>query len=200
MGARSLVALLPLSLGGCFLVPIAAALSDGGRPSTELGTPAENHGALGVGQLRSPSEWRPVDHVTAFVLDGDARLADTPLWFASYFTLAVSGENPEASVPEDGSTTFVDFGFGVRHYRAFGPVEPFVGAGALLGDRAIGGSSGDYAYTIGCYAEAGLRVALHPCFGVGVLARGHVSTGADLDGHDYATEGTTLLFEVVYRH
>lgn len=196
LAIASLALLVP---GSCFLVPISIAASAAElERDTPVGTPAVVHGGLAVGTNRADASWAPADEMLYLALDADRQIRDgSPLWLASWFGVGYTDDVPAASPRGQGATTTIDFGLGIRHYRAFGPIEPFVGAGAAFVDRRFSYTDAEpgnlYDYSVGGYLELGLAFAAHTNFELGVLARRYQGTNQSLADQDFEADTTTLM-------
>lgn len=191
-------------LGGCFLVPIAIGASAGElQQNTPIGTPGAVHGALTVGTARSDRTWAPADDLPYVALDADRQLGTSPIWLTSFYGVGYSDEVPAVSPRGLGATTTVDFAVGARHYRAFGPVEPFVGAGFAFVDRRFTYTDPEpgnlYDYSVGSYFEAGLQCALAENFALGVMARHYVGSDQSIATFDFEAEYSTFSVMLVFR-
>lgn len=209
MWSGVLVVMLAGLTSGCYLfealVPIALASSATELPNaTPIGTPAAVHGGLGLGITRSGASWQPADELPYVALDADLRLSDSPIWLSSYFGVGYSDEVPARSPRGAGSTSTVDFGVGARHYRAFGPFEPFLGAGLAFVDRRFTYTDEEpgnlYDYSFGCHLEAGLDVAIVQHFTLGVLARQYFGTDQSLAAHTFEADCATFYVMFGFRY
>lgn len=193
---------------GCYLilpmVPIAMVGSGAElAEDTPIGTPATVHGGLALGRSDLDSSWTPADQLPWLGLDGDRRINQAPVWVASWFGVGYSDDVPLASPRGQGATTSVDFGIGLRHYQAFGPLEPFVGTGLGFVDRRFTYTDAEpgnlYDYSVGGYLEAGLSCALVTNFAIAVSARRYVGTDQSLADQDFAADTTTFVLVLSFR-
>ncbi|MFM1872286.1 MAG: hypothetical protein RL398_1708 [Planctomycetota bacterium] len=193
--------MLPLACSGCFCFPLMVGLGGPDLDETPVGTAGERHMAVGFGTLHNAADWQPADRMTYASLDGDAWIQDTPLWFTSWYSASYDTETPAQSGASHGSTSFQDLGFGVRHYTTLWRLEPFVGAGVVVGDRTFTAPSGnrDYQYLTGVYGEVGIYAVLHPNFALGVTARGELADDFGLYGKVYSGESYGVQLQLVYR-
>ncbi len=199
--AVALLACLPSS---CFLVPPIIASSAADLPeSTPIGTPAVVHGGLALGVARSDESWAPADRLPYVAMDADRQLSDLPIWMSSFFAVGYSDEVPESSPRGSGTTTTVDFALGLRHYRALGPLEPFVGAGLALVDRRFTYTDAEpgnlYDYSTGFYFEAGFDVAIVENFAIGLMARQYIGSDQSIAEQTFDADYTTFLVMFAYR-
>lgn len=197
----ALIALAPLLSGGCFLLPPFLAAEGGSDVPTPVGKPGMAHCALAVGATHSGREWAPAETVPYASVDGDRQLGDSPLWASLWSGIGYSDHVPELSPRDQGSSTILDFGGGLRHYQAIGPVEPFVGAGVALYNRGFtyddnlpGRGAGN---SVGAYVEAGIGFTFTPNFAVGALARHYYGTDLSVALIDFDGDHDTfqILFE-----
>lgn len=192
----SLALLVP---GGCFLVPVAIAAGAAElEHDTPVGTPAVVHGSLAGGRNRADATWAPADEMPYVALDADRQFNDgSPLWLASWFGVGYTDDVPAASPRGQGATSTIDFGLGVRHYRAFGPVEPFVGAGAAFVDRCFSYTDAEpgnlYDYSVGGYLECGVDVAVHQNIVLGVMVRHYQGTDQSIADREFDADTTTFM-------
>ncbi len=186
------------------LVPISMVAS--GVEMTEdtpIGTPARAHGGLALGRADSGPSWAPADELPWLGIDADLQLGEAPIWGASCFGVGYSDEVPRTSPRGQGSTTTVDFGLGLRHYQAFGPFEPFVGAGLEFVDRRFTYTDPEpgnlYDYSFGGYLEAGASCAITENFSLAAVARSYLGTDQSLAEQAYDADTFSLLVLFCFR-
>jgi len=206
--ARILLLVASATCPGCYLilpmVPIALAGSGTELAAdTPIGTPATVHGGLALGRTDSGPSWAPADELAWLGLDGDRRIGDTPVWVASWFGVGYDDDVPQTSPRGQGATTSVDFGLGLRHYQALGPLEPFVGTGFGFVDRRFTYSDPEpgnlYDYSVGTYLEAGLSCALVTNFAIAVSARRYLGTDQSIADRDFEADTTTFVLVLSFR-
>lgn len=200
----ALLALLAHSLGGCFVFPLLIATGGAQRErSTPIGEPAAVHGAIALGLAASDATWAPADELPYLALDADGQLGEGPLWLTSFYGIGYSDDVPTASPRGQGSTTTFDFGIGVRHYRALGPIEPFVGIGGAFVDRSFTYTDPEpgnlYDYSVGIYLEAGVQCAVAENFALGLLARRYLGDDQSIAAHDFEADYSTFAVMLTFR-
>lgn len=97
----------------------------------------------------------------------------------------------------------LDNGLGLRHYRAFGIVEPFVGVGFATVDHRVRGSDGASGQPtdlgFGAYAELGLGAAVADSLSISLLVRSYHGEDATLNERELPGDYTTFGLFLTWR-
>ena len=130
------LALLVLFLGSCHLH----------RPTTPIGVPAYGHASYALGWKGKDSSWDGAEDEFVFgVIDFDARIQRTPVWFVGKILTGTADEPDYVTDPRADSSGTSEFAIGVRKYTVLASAEPFVSGGIALLYGSITGDD-DYSY------------------------------------------------------
>jgi hypothetical protein len=178
------------------------------QDSTELGTPGRAHVSYAAGWKYKDSGWSPgQDEAVLGFVDADLRLEALPAWLVGKL-LVGSADVPEAVTdPDADSAGTGELCVGLRKYASLGRAEPYASAGIALLTAGITGYrdetadafSIDDGFSLGAWADAGIRWPITRSFTVGFV--GHFSVGGEveLEGTDVQPGGASLLLTLGWR-